>query len=81
MTRRTKHKSNEGKATSLRPTTYERTRARQTGASIEQLRAEQRAAERMMKFKDAKERRRDRLKLWVTGPFISGAIRGASASR
>jgi hypothetical protein len=35
-------------------TTYERIRARQTGASIEQLRAEQRAAERMMKLEDAK---------------------------
>jgi hypothetical protein len=54
MTRRTKHKSNEGKTTSPKPTTYERTRARQTGVPIEQLRAEQRDAERMMKLKDAK---------------------------
>jgi hypothetical protein len=54
MTRRTKHKPSEGKITGPKPTTYERTRARQTGASIEQLRAVQRDAERMMKFKDAK---------------------------
>ena len=51
MTRRTKAKPNESKATSPKPTAYERTRARQAGASIDQLRAEQRASERMMKLK------------------------------
>ena len=53
MTRRTKTKPNESKTTSPKPTAYERARARQTGASIEQLRAEQEAAERMMKLKSA----------------------------
>jgi hypothetical protein len=53
MTRRAKTKPNESKTTNPKPTAYERTRARQTGASIEQLRAEQRAAERMMKLKSA----------------------------
>ena len=53
MTRRAKAKPNESKTTSPKPTAYERARARQTGASIDQLRAEQRAAERMMKLKEA----------------------------
>ena len=34
------------------PTAYEQARARQTGVSVEQLRAEQREAERTMKLKD-----------------------------
>src|SRR5437763_917866 len=40
MTRRTKAKPNESKTTNPKLTAYERTRARQTGASVEQLRAE-----------------------------------------
>ena len=55
MTRRTKAKPNESKTTSAKLTAYERSRARQTGASIEQLRAEQRASERMMKLKSEGE--------------------------
>ena len=55
MTRKAKTKPNESKTTSPKPTAYERTRARQTGASIEQLRAEQRASERMMKLKSEGE--------------------------
>ena len=55
MTRRAKAKPNESKTTSPKPTAYERTRARQAGASIDQLRAEQRAAERMMKLKSEGE--------------------------
>ena len=54
MTRRTKHKANEGKTSGPKPTAYERARARQTGVSVEQLRAEQRDAERMMKLNEAK---------------------------
>ena len=50
MTRRTKTKPNESQTTSPKPTAYERARARQTGVSVEQLRAEQREAERMMKL-------------------------------
>ena len=53
MTRRTKAKPNESKTTNPKLTAYERTRARQAGASIDLLRAEQRAAERMMKLKSA----------------------------
>jgi hypothetical protein len=53
MTRKAKIKPDESKTTNPKLTAYERTRARQTGASIEQLRAEQRAAERMMKLKEA----------------------------
>ena len=52
MTRKAKAKPNESKTTSPKPTAYERTRARQTGVSVEQLRAEQREAERTMKLKD-----------------------------
>ena len=55
MTRRTKAKPNESKTTNPKLTAYERTRARQAGASIDQLRAEQRAAERMMKLKSEGE--------------------------
>ena len=55
MTRRTKAKPNESKTTNPKLTAYERTRARQAGASIDQLRAEQRAAERMMKLKSGGE--------------------------
>ena len=54
MTRKAKIKPNESKTTSAKLTAYERTRARQTGASIKQLRAEQEAAERMMKLNEAK---------------------------
>ena len=50
MTRRTKTKPNESKTTSPKPTAHERTRVRQTGVGIKQLRAEQEAAERMMKL-------------------------------
>ena len=53
MTRRTKAKPNESKTTNPKLTAYERTRARQTGVSVEQLRAEQREAERTMKLKEA----------------------------
>ena len=53
MTRKAKIKPDESKAASPKATAYERTRARQAGASIDQLRAEQRAAERMMKLKEA----------------------------
>jgi len=52
--RRTKHKPNESKMSSPKPTAYERARVRQTGASIEQLRVEQRDAERIMKLKEVK---------------------------
>ncbi len=55
MTRRTKAKPNESKTTNPKLTAYERTRARQAGASIDQLRAEQRAAERVMKLKSEGE--------------------------
>jgi len=51
MTRKAKIKPDESKTTNPKLTAYERTRARQAGASIDQLRAEQRAAERMMKLK------------------------------
>ena len=37
MTRRTKAKPNESKTTNPKLTAYERTRARQAGASIDQL--------------------------------------------
>ncbi len=57
MTRRTKAKPNESKTTSPKPTAYERTRARQTDASIKQLRAEQEAAERMIKLKSEGKRK------------------------
>jgi hypothetical protein len=50
MTKRTKHKPNEVRIRRQKPTAYERTRARQAGASIEQLRAERRDAERMIKL-------------------------------
>ena len=55
MTRRAKAKPDESQTTSPKPTAYERTRARQTGVSIKQLRAEQEAAERMMKLKSEGE--------------------------
>jgi len=55
MTRRAKAKPNESKTTNPKLTAYERTRARQTGTSIEQLQAEQEAAERMMKLKSEGE--------------------------
>jgi hypothetical protein len=55
MIRRTKTKPNESQTTSPKPTAYERTRARQTGASIERLQAEQETAERMMKLKSEGE--------------------------
>ena len=57
MTRRTKAKPNESKTTSAKLTAYERTRARQSGVSVEQLRAEQEAAERMIKLKSQNERK------------------------
>ena len=57
MTRRTKAKPNESKTTNPKLTAYERTRARQAGASIDQLRAEQRAAERMMKLNSEGKRK------------------------
>ena len=53
MTRKAKIKPDESKTTNPKLTAYERTRARQAGASIDLLRAEQRAAERMMKLKSA----------------------------
>ena len=59
MTRKAKTKPNESKTTNPKLTAYERTRARQTGASIEQLRAEQEAAERMMKLKSEGESKTD----------------------
>jgi hypothetical protein len=59
MTMMTKYKPNEGKTAGPKPTAYERARARQTGASIEQLRAEQEAAERMMKLKSEGESKTD----------------------
>ena len=52
---RTKAKPNESKTASPKATAYERTRARQTGASIDQLRAEQRDTERTMKLKSEGE--------------------------
>ena len=57
MTRKAKAKPNESKTTSAKLTAYERTRARQTGASIKQLRAEQRDTERTMKLKSEGERK------------------------
>ena len=57
MTRRTKTKPNESKTTSPKPTAHERTRARQTGVGIKQLRAEQRDTERTMKLKSEGERK------------------------
>ena len=57
MTRRAKAKPNESKTTSPKPTAYERARARQTGTSIEQLQAEQEAAERMMKLNSEGKRK------------------------
>jgi len=57
MTRRTKAKPNETKTTNPKLTAHERSRARQTGASIKQLRAEQRDAERTMKLKSEGERK------------------------
>ena len=51
MTRKAKTKPNESKTTNPKLTAYERTRARQTGVSVEQLQAEQEAAERTMKLK------------------------------
>jgi len=57
MTRKAKIKPDESKTTNPKLTAYERTRARQTGASIDQLRAEQRAAERMMKLKSEGKRK------------------------
>ena len=59
MTRRAKAKPDESQTTSPKATAYERTRARQAGASIDQLRAEQRAAERMMKLKSEGESKTD----------------------
>ena len=55
MTRKAKTKPDESRTTSPNPTAYERTRARQTGTSIEQLQAEQEATERMMKLKSEGE--------------------------
>ena len=55
MTRRAKAKPDESKTTSPKLTAYERTRVRQTGVSIEQLRAEQRDTERTMKLKSGGE--------------------------
>ncbi len=55
MTRKAKTKPNESKTTSPKLTAYERTRVRQTGVSIEQLRAEQRDTERTMKLKSGGE--------------------------
>ena len=57
MTRKAKIKPDESKAASPKATAYERTRARQTGASIKQLRAEQRDTERTMKLKSEGERK------------------------
>ena len=57
MTRRAKAKPNESKTTNPKLTAYERTRARQTGTSIEQLQAEQEAAERMMKLNSEGKRK------------------------
>ena len=57
MTKKAKIKPNESKTTSAKLTAYERTRARQTGASIKQLRAEQRDTERTMKLKSEGERK------------------------
>ena len=59
MTRKAKTKPDESRTTSPNPTAYERTRARQTGVSVEQLRAEQEAAERMMKLKSEGESKTD----------------------
>ena len=59
MTRRTKAKPNESKTTNPKLTAYERTRARQSGVSVEQLRAKQRAAERMMKLTSEGESKTD----------------------
>ena len=58
MTRRTKAKPNESKTTSAKLTAYERTRARQSGVSVEQLRAKQRA-ERVMKLTSEGESKTD----------------------
>ena len=57
MTRKAKIKPDESKTTNPKLTAYERTRARQTGASIKQLRAEQRDTERTMKLKSEGERK------------------------
>jgi len=57
MTRKAKTKPDESRTTSPNPTAYERTRARQTDASIKQLRAEQEAAERMIKLKSEGKRK------------------------
>ena len=59
MTRKAKIKPDESKTTNPKLTAYERSRSRQTGASIEQLRAEQEAAERMMKLKSEGESKTD----------------------
>ena len=58
MTRKAKIKPNESKAASPKPTAYERTRARQSGVSVEQLRAKQRA-ERVMKLTSEGESKTD----------------------
>ena len=58
MTRRTKAKPNESKTTNPKLTAYERTRARQSGVSVEQLRAKQRA-ERVMKLTSEGESKTD----------------------
>jgi len=55
MTRKAKTKPSEIQTTSPKPSVYERTRARQTGVSVEQLQAEQEAAERTMKLKSEGE--------------------------
>jgi hypothetical protein len=57
MTRRAKAKPNESKTTSPKPTAYERARARQSGVSVEQMRAEQEAAERVMKLNSEGKRK------------------------
>ncbi len=54
MTRRTRRKPSERKTTGPKPTAYEQARARQTGVSVEQLRAEQREAERTMMLKNGR---------------------------
>ena len=59
MTRKAKIKPDESKTTNPKLTAYERTRARQTGVSVEQLQAEQEAAERTMKLKSEGESKTD----------------------
>jgi hypothetical protein len=54
MTRKAKIKPDESKAVGPKASAYERARARQTGASVEQLRTEQEVAERMIKLKSEK---------------------------